>query len=78
MSEIAFDMELNCQGLNCPLPILKTKKTVDAMKSGEVLKITATDPGSVNDMPSWARRTGNELIGQDEADGIHTFYVRKK
>ncbi|NTW57268.1 MAG: sulfurtransferase TusA family protein [Chlorobiaceae bacterium] len=78
MSEIAFDMELNCQGLNCPLPILKTKKTVDAMKSGEVLKITATDPGSVNDMPSWARRTGNELIGQNEADGIHTFYVRKK
>jgi tRNA 2-thiouridine synthesizing protein A len=78
MSEIAFDMELNCQGLNCPLPILKTKRTIDAMQSGQVLKITTTDPGSVKDMPSWAKRTGNELLDSSEAAGIHTFHVRKK
>jgi tRNA 2-thiouridine synthesizing protein A len=78
MSEIAFDLELNCQGLNCPLPILKTKKTIDAMQSGQVLKITTTDPGSVKDMPSWAKRTGNELLEHSETAGIHTFHVRKK
>jgi tRNA 2-thiouridine synthesizing protein A len=78
MSEKSSTVELNCQGLNCPLPILKTKKAIDGMQSGEVLKVTATDPGSVNDMPSWAKRTGNELMEHSEQGGIHTFYIRKK
>ena len=78
MSEITSNMELNCQGMNCPLPILKTKKAVDSMKSGEVLKMMATDPGSVNDMASWSKRTGNEVIEHSEDGGVHTFYIKKK
>ena len=78
MSEIASNMELDCQGMNCPLPILKTKKAVDGMQSGEVLKMKATDAGSVNDMASWAKRTGNEVIGHEEDAGVHTIYIKKK
>lgn len=78
MSEIKSNIELNCEGLNCPLPILKTKKAIDGMQTGEVLKISATDPGSVNDMSSWAKRTGNELIDHVEQGGVHTFFIRKK
>ena len=72
-----FDTELNCEGLNCPLPILKTKKTIDGMSSGELLKMTATDPGSVNDMDSWSKRTGNELVSHSEDSGVHTYLIRK-
>ncbi len=78
MSEIAAKLELNCEGLNCPLPILKTKKAIDSLNSGEILKMTATDPGSVNDMASWANRTGNELVGHTEVGNVHTFYIKKK
>ena len=72
-----FDAEINCEGLNCPLPILKTKKTIDGMSSGELLKMTSTDPGSVNDMDSWSKRTGNELVSHLEDGGIHTFIIKK-
>lgn len=78
MSTIATAVELDCKGLNCPLPILKTKKAIDGMQSGEVLKMIATDPGSVNDMASWANRTGNEVVEHVEEGGSHTFYIRKK
>ena len=57
MGEISIDSELDCRGLNCPLPILKTKKAVDGLSSGQVLKMLATDPGSVNDVQSWSKRT---------------------
>ena len=73
-----FDAELNCEGLNCPLPILKTKKTIDGMSSGELLKMTSTDPGSVNDMNSWSKRTGNELVSHAEEGSVHTFVIKKK
>ena len=76
MSE--FDTELNCEGLNCPLPILKTKKAIDGMTSGQLLKMSATDPGSVNDMDSWSKRTGNELVSHAEDSGVHTFIIKKK
>jgi len=78
MSEVVCNMELNCEGLNCPLPILKTKKAIDSLNSGEILKMTATDPGSVNDMASWANRTGHELVSHTEAANVHTFLIRKK
>jgi tRNA 2-thiouridine synthesizing protein A len=78
MTEIACKMELDCSGMNCPLPILKTKKAIDGLQSGEVLKITATDPGSVNDMASWAKRTCNELLSHTESGNAHTFLIRKK
>ena len=73
-----FDTELNCEGLNCPLPILKTKKTIDGMSTGQLLKMSATDPGSVNDMDSWSKRTGNELVSHAEDSGVHTFIIKKK
>ena len=73
-----FDSELNCEGLNCPLPILKTKKAMDSLNSGEILKMSATDPGSVSDMDSWTKRTGNDLVSHSENGGIHTFMIKKK
>ena len=73
-----FDSELNCEGLNCPLPILKTKKAIDGLESGQVLKMTATDPGSVNDMDSWSKRTGHALISHSEDGGVHAFLIQKK
>ncbi|MEE1506589.1 MAG: sulfurtransferase TusA family protein, partial [Candidatus Neomarinimicrobiota bacterium] len=59
MNDMVHEQALDCKGLNCPLPILKTKKHMDAMQSGQVLKMEATDPGSVNDVNAWTRRTGN-------------------
>ena len=76
MSE--FDNEINCEGLNCPLPILKTKKVIDGMLSGQILKMTSTDPGSVSDMDSWTKRTGNSLVSHAEDSSVHTFIIKKK
>lgn len=73
-----FDKELDARGLNCPLPILRTKKSLTDMTSGQVLKILATDPGSVKDFQAFAKQTGNALLGSDEADKIYTFYMQKK
>ncbi|MBL7013861.1 MAG: sulfurtransferase TusA family protein [Candidatus Marinimicrobia bacterium] len=77
MNDTAFDQELDCKGMNCPLPILKTKKQVDSMESGQVLKMEATDPGSINDMNAWSRRTGHELLSHSLDDGIYTFFIKK-
>ena len=73
-----FDNEINFQGLCCPLPILKTKKKIDGMLSGEVLKMTSTDPGSASDVASWAKRTGNNLLSDNEENGVFTFLIKKK
>ena len=73
-----FDKELDARGLNCPLPILRTKKTLAELGSGQVLKIIATDPGSVKDMQAFAKQTGNELISSAEAGGEYTFFMKKK
>lgn len=78
MSDVTFDSELDCRGLNCPLPILKTKKAVDKLPSGQILKMMATDPGSVSDVTSWVKRTGNELLTHTEQDGEHSFFIRKQ
>ncbi len=77
MNTYAFDQELDCIGLNCPLPILKTKKQIDTMESGQILKIVATDMGSVSDMKAWSKRTENELLAHAEDGGIFTFFVKK-
>jgi len=78
MSEITFDLELDCRGLNCPLPILKTKKAVDGLSSGQVLKMLATDPGSVNDVQSWSKHTENTLLDHSEDGGVYSFLIQKK
>jgi TusA-related sulfurtransferase len=65
---LEFDIELDTCGLNCPLPILKAKKSLTAMQSGQVLKVMSTDPGAQRDFEAFAKQTGNELLLQ-ETDG---------
>ena len=73
-----FDKELDARGLNCPLPILRTKKALTDMSSGQVLKVIATDPGSVKDIAAFAKQTGNELLASEEKDKEYEFYVKRK
>ncbi len=73
-----FDQELDCKGLACPMPILKTKKAVDALQTGQVLKMVATDPGSLPDVEAWASKTGHELLAHESEGGTFTFYIKKK
>jgi tRNA 2-thiouridine synthesizing protein A len=73
-----FDKELDAKGLSCPLPILKTKKMLGELASGQVLKVVATDPGSVKDMQAFAKQTGNELLSSAEEDKTFVFFMRKK
>lgn len=77
MTDYQEDQYLDCKGLNCPLPILKTKKTIDGMNSTEILKMVATDPGSVNDMQAFTKRTGHELLDAIVENNEYIFYVRK-
>ena len=73
-----FDKELDARGLNCPLPILRTKKALTDLKSGQVLKVLATDPGSVKDFETFARQTGHQLLSHHEANREFTFFMKKK
>ncbi|MEZ5585514.1 MAG: sulfurtransferase TusA family protein [Sedimenticolaceae bacterium] len=68
---------LDARGLNCPLPILRTKKALAALQAGETLEVTATDPGSVKDLDSFCAQTGNEMLSSREADGEFYFHIRK-
>ncbi len=70
-----FHKEIDARGLTCPLPILRAKKALSDMQTGEVLKVLATDPGSVRDFQAFARQTGNELVDQQtgQADGRDEF-----
>ncbi len=74
----AFDRELDARGLNCPLPILRTKKTLNDMGSGQVLKIRATDPGSVRDFQAFSKQTGNQLLSHQASSAEFTFFLRKR
>jgi TusA-related sulfurtransferase len=70
--------QVDARGLNCPLPILKAKKALADMPSGEVLMVVATDPGSLRDFQAFARQTGNELLEQSSADNLFTHYLRRR
>lgn len=72
-----YDLELDARGLNCPLPILRAKKSINDLDSGQVLHVVATDPGSVKDFQAFCKQTGNELVSSGEADGAFTFDIRK-
>jgi tRNA 2-thiouridine synthesizing protein A len=72
------DKELDARGLNCPLPILRAKKALNDMRSGQVLKIVATDPGSVKDFQAFSKQTGNELLSHAEANKEFTFFMKRK
>ncbi len=73
-----FDKELDARGINCPLPILRTKKSLTDMASGQVLKIVATDSGSVKDFQAFSKQTGNELISSEIADNEFIFFMKRK
>ena len=73
-----FDKELDARGLNCPLPILRAKKALNGMQSGQVLKIVATDPGSVKDFQAFCKQTGNDLLSQAAAEKEFTFFLKRK
>lgn len=72
-----IDKELDTRGNNCPMPILRTKKAINELSTGGILKISASDPGSVKDMEAFCRQTGNELIQSQQEGSIFTFLVRK-
>ena len=73
-----IDIELDTRGLNCPLPILKAKKALSGMESGQTLRVTATDSGSVRDFQAFARQTGNELIDQQTAGADFIHVMRRR
>ncbi len=73
-----FDKELDARGLNCPLPILRTKKSLNDMLSGQVLRIVATDPGAVKDFQAFSRQTGNELLSSETVNDEFVFFMKKK
>jgi len=72
-----FDQELDASGLNCPLPILRAKKTLAGMDAGQVLRIVATDPGSVKDFEAFSKQTGNALLDSGEEGGKFVFRIQK-
>jgi len=75
---ISIEREVDARGLNCPLPILRTKKALNDMQSGQVLRILATDPSALRDFQAFAKQTGNELSQHVEQDGVFSFLVRRR
>jgi len=73
-----FHKELDARGLNCPLPILKTKKALADMVSGEVLRVVATDPGAVRDFQAFSKQTGNELLLHTQENREFIFFMKRK
>ncbi len=78
IDDITPDETLDCRGLRCPMPILKTKKALNNIKSGQILEILGTDPGTKNDLPSFAKRAGHEYLGEKEDEGFIRFYIKAK
>jgi len=69
--------KLDARGLNCPLPILKTRKAINHINSGEILEVTSSDPGSVKDMAAFCEQTGNRLVASNETDNSYVFLIEK-
>lgn len=71
------DKVLDAKGLACPMPIVKTKKAMDELTSGQILEIHATDKGSLNDLTAWSKSSGNELLQTAEEEGVLKFWIKK-
>jgi len=71
------DKILDCKGLACPMPIVKTKKAIDELESGQVLEIHATDKGAKNDLAAWAKSGSHELLKDEEENGVLKFWLKK-
>ncbi|MFQ5341927.1 MAG: sulfurtransferase TusA family protein [Anaerolineae bacterium] len=74
---LTADKVLDCTGLLCPIPVIKTSKTIKEVEVGQVLKMIATDPGAPADMEAWARQTGHELMASETENDTFTFYFRR-
>ena len=75
--DVKADQVLDVQGLCCPMPVVKSKKAIDALELGQVLEIIGTDPGSKGDLPAWANRAGHEFLGSTEDGDVFHFFVKK-
>jgi tRNA 2-thiouridine synthesizing protein A len=75
---IEFNLEVDAIGMNCPLPILRTKKAMATMQSGEVLKVKATDAGAAHDFPAFAKQTGNELLSSTSEGDVLVFFLKRR
>ena len=75
---IDADQTLDCKGLSCPMPIIKLAKTMKKIKSGKVLEMLGTDPGSKGDVPKWCKKTGNLFLEMTEETGVYKYYIQKK
>jgi tRNA 2-thiouridine synthesizing protein A len=78
MSDIIVDEIVDLKGLNCPMPVLKTKKALQGAAAGTIMQIEITDSGSKNDMPALLKRSGDELLDLKEDGGVYTFIIKKK
>ena len=77
MTSIRVDSELDCSGMLCPLPVVKTSQAIKNIEVGQVLKMIATDPGAPPDMEAWSRQTGHEILESNEEDGVYIFYFKR-
>jgi len=75
---VAPDETLDCRGLSCPMPLLKTKKAIAKLQSGQVLEIMSNDPGTGNDLPAFTVKAGHEFLGSKQQEGYTSFYIRVK
>jgi tRNA 2-thiouridine synthesizing protein A len=75
---VSIDKEIDTSGLNCPLPILKAKKALTELQSGQTLRVIATDPGSWRDFEAFARQTGNELLSQEKTDANFVYVLKRR
>ena len=78
MTTVTVNKELDVKGLNCPLPILRAKKALAEMDSGQVLRVVATDPGTVKDFAAFCKQTGNPLLLSEESQSAFTFLISKR
>lgn len=78
VDDITPDETLDCRGLSCPMPLLKTKKQVAKMQSGQILEILGTDPGTKNDLPAFAKKSGHEYLGDKDDEGFSRMYIKLK
>ncbi|MCC7360643.1 MAG: sulfurtransferase TusA family protein [Anaerolineales bacterium] len=77
MTTLQADQTLDCSGLLCPMPVIKTSRAIKEVQVGQVLKLIATDPGAPPDMEAWSRQTGHELLDSQTEDGKFVFFIRR-
>lgn len=77
LDNIKPDSVLDAKGLSCPMPLLRTKKAINSISSGQILEIQGTDPGSKNDLPGWCERSGNKFLGALDGNGFFRFFIQK-